>query len=246
MLWSHLSLEAQHLSPTSVSRLSALVTCRSDVMDCGGYQTWNWVIGSPGQWVIWVIFHVRVTKSSFWSSVRPEFFPFSKKAQDKDIKIYIFVKIRPSVLEILTFNKWSSKFYFPEVCKRQTAIKLANLLPTANACLQRKSTYGVHYRTGSPDQLGLRVAGFRVTGSLGHEVWPSSMSGMQWRVRCDCDGASWRRYCAGSRRQREVSSAFRVWRRRPAAADCRLLLLPTVSRSPSVTASAGRSAHCPH
>ena len=28
-------------------------------------QTWNWVIGSPGQWVIWVIFHVRVTRSSF-------------------------------------------------------------------------------------------------------------------------------------------------------------------------------------
>jgi len=28
-------------------------------------QTWNWVIGLPGQWVIWVIFHVRVTGSSF-------------------------------------------------------------------------------------------------------------------------------------------------------------------------------------
>jgi len=30
---------------------------------------------------------------------------FSKKAQDKDIKIYIFVKIRPTIIEILTFNK---------------------------------------------------------------------------------------------------------------------------------------------
>ena len=29
------------------------------------YQTRNWVIGSLGQWVIWVIFHVRVTGSSF-------------------------------------------------------------------------------------------------------------------------------------------------------------------------------------
>ena len=28
-------------------------------------QTCNWVIGSPGQWVIWVIFHVLVTGSSF-------------------------------------------------------------------------------------------------------------------------------------------------------------------------------------
>jgi len=27
------------------------------------------------------------------------------RAQDKDIKIYIFVKIRPTVIEILTFNK---------------------------------------------------------------------------------------------------------------------------------------------
>ena len=24
-------------------------------------QTWNWVTGSPGQWVIWVIFHDWVT-----------------------------------------------------------------------------------------------------------------------------------------------------------------------------------------
>jgi len=52
--------------------------------------------------------------------VRPEFFRFSKKVQDKDKKMYIFVKIRPTVIEILTFNK---KNYFPEACKRQTAIK---------------------------------------------------------------------------------------------------------------------------
>jgi len=55
--------------------------------------------------------------------MRTEFFRFSKKAQDKDIKIYIFVKIRPTVIEILTFSKRSSKFYFPEASKRQTAIK---------------------------------------------------------------------------------------------------------------------------
>jgi len=45
---------------------------------------------------------------------------FDKKPK---IKIYIFVKIRPTVIEILTLNKFSSKFYFPEACKRQTAIK---------------------------------------------------------------------------------------------------------------------------
>ena len=35
-------------------------------------------------------------------------------------------------------------------------------MPIANVCLQHrpKSTFGVHYRTGSPGQLGLRVAGF--------------------------------------------------------------------------------------
>ena len=30
---------------------------------------------------------------------------FERKAQDKDIKIYFFVQIRPTVIEILTFNK---------------------------------------------------------------------------------------------------------------------------------------------
>ena len=63
----------------------------------------HWVTGSmghlghlsrPGHRVIILI-----------PGVRPEFFLFSKKAQDKDIKIYIFVKIRPTVIEILTFNK---------------------------------------------------------------------------------------------------------------------------------------------
>jgi len=110
----------------------------------------------------------RVSRSSFTSGspghhfdpVWPEIFRFSKKGQNKDIKIYIFVKIRPTVIEILTFNKWSSKFYFPEACKRQTATKLANLLPIANVCLQHKSIFGVCYTTGSLGQLGLRVAGF--------------------------------------------------------------------------------------
>jgi len=35
------------------------------IVSRGCNETWNWVIGSPGQWVIWVIFHVRVTGSSF-------------------------------------------------------------------------------------------------------------------------------------------------------------------------------------
>ena len=92
----------------------------------------------------------------------PSFSGFRKKAQDKDVKIYIFVKIRPTIIEILTFNKWSSKFYFPEACKRQTAIKTCKPLAHCKrlSAVQLKSTVGVHYRTGSPGQLGLRVAGF--------------------------------------------------------------------------------------
>ena len=44
-----------------------LTGCRNSVCQLGSSsnQTWNWVIGSPGQWVIWVIFHVRVTGSLF-------------------------------------------------------------------------------------------------------------------------------------------------------------------------------------
>jgi len=55
---------------------------------------------------------------------------------------------------------------------------MANLLPIANVCLQHKSTFGLHYRTGSPGQLGLRVAGFPghwVAGSQNvtqFHVWP--------------------------------------------------------------------------
>ena len=55
-----------------------------------------------------------------------------------------------------------------------------------------KSTFGVHYRTGSPSQLGLRVAGFPVTGSLGHKMWPSSIS------VCYCSPAG-RRYRSARR-----------------------------------------------
>ena len=57
-----------------------------------------------GQWVIWVIFHVRVIILTR-REARVFFRFFLKKAQDKDIKIYIFVTIRPAVIETLTFNK---------------------------------------------------------------------------------------------------------------------------------------------
>jgi len=41
----------------------------------------------------------------FDPGARAEFFWFLKKAQYKDIKVCIFVKVRPTVIEILAFNK---------------------------------------------------------------------------------------------------------------------------------------------
>ena len=107
---------------------------------------------------------------------------FEKKAQDKDI--FLWKSVQPSLKCWHLVYKWSSKVYFPEACKRQTAIKkLANLLPIANVCLQYKSTFAVHYRRGSPGQLGLPVAGFPGTGSLGHKMWPSSMPSILLRCK---------------------------------------------------------------
>jgi len=55
-----------------------------------------------GHRVIWVIFHIRVIIST---RCETQVFPVFEKNQDKDITIYIFVKICPTVIEILTFNK---------------------------------------------------------------------------------------------------------------------------------------------
>jgi len=116
-----------------------------------------------GQWVIWVIFHVWVTGSSFLPDVRPDFFRFSKKAQDKDIKIYIFVKIRPTVIEILIFNKLSSKFYFPEAYKRGKNWQTSSPLQTSVCNISRhleiiiEHGHRVNWVSGSLDS--------RVTGS---------------------------------------------------------------------------------
>ena len=139
-----------------------------------------------GHWVTWSVGHLghrsrpghRITGSSFWPGVRPEFFRFSKKAQYKDIKIYIFVKIRPTVIEILTFNRWSSKFYFPEACKHRTAIKTGNW---QTSCPLQSFVCNICRRLEFIIEQGHRVNWIswsldtRITGS-GHKMWPSSMS----------------------------------------------------------------------
>jgi len=83
------------------------------------------------------------------------------------------VKIRPTVIEILTLKNDVQNFTFQ---KRANSDKN---WPIVNVCLRHKSTLGVHYRTGSPGELGLRSLDSRVTGSLAHKMRPiSSVSGV--------------------------------------------------------------------
>jgi len=115
------------------------------------HQTWNWVIESPGQLVIWVIFHVRVTGSSFLPGVRPEFFRFSKK-NDQNAKRTFEMRIQILLLTYLPCRvlEYSTRYS----TEYSSSKKLDSHTPT------HMSTFGVQYRTGSPGQLGLRVAGF--------------------------------------------------------------------------------------
>jgi len=67
----HFRVIAYYLTPlptdlqdTDVPRPVASIPSPVVTFHTGGTrQTWNWAIGSPGQWVIWVIFHVWVTGS---------------------------------------------------------------------------------------------------------------------------------------------------------------------------------------
>jgi len=137
------------------------------------YQTWNWVIESPGQWIIWVIFHLRVTGSSFWPGVRPEFFRFSKKCPK--CKTYIWNAEMTKVIVkwlLLDWNHWmpvhAMNFYF-------YLGLLKNLWPENTS--SRISRH-LEFIIGQGHRVNL-VSGsldYRVTGSLGHKMRPSSIS----------------------------------------------------------------------
>jgi len=73
-MW-HLSVSFDRMTPS----------CFYDA--CSKQQTWNWVIWSPGQRVIWVISHLRVTGAPGYHSDPvwdPSFSGFRRKAQGKD------------------------------------------------------------------------------------------------------------------------------------------------------------------
>jgi len=150
---------------TAVSRLPASLVRRCIVVinvlslntNC---QTRNWVIRSPGQWAI---FHVRVTESSFWPGVRPEIFRFSKKCPK--CKTYIWNAEMTKVIArclLLDWNHWMSvhamNFYlYVWLLKIRTPLHISRYLE----CIIEQS----------PGQLGRWIP-----GSLGHKMWPSSMS----------------------------------------------------------------------
>jgi len=137
-------------------------------------QTWNWVSGSPGQWVILVIFHVRVTRSPFWSGVRPEFFRFPKKCPK--CKTYIWNAEMTKVIVrclLLDWNNWMSahaiNFYF--------YLWLLNILWPENTSSHISRHLKFIIEKGHRVNWVSESLDSWVTGSLGHKMWSSSISG---------------------------------------------------------------------
>ena len=98
------------------------------------HQTWNWVTGSPGQWVIWVNFHVRVT------GVRPEFFRFSKNAQMQKIQLKCWndkshCQVSVVGLKSLDVSPCNELLLLPMIIKNSLAWEYF---------FTRKSIFGVH------------------------------------------------------------------------------------------------------
>jgi len=161
----------QNLRPSNTKVIFQRPSCGSHMAVAPGFiagtdpviathQTWNWVIGSPGQWVIWVIFHVRVTgypAHRFWPGVRHEFFRFSKKCPKcKNVHLKCWndkshCQVSVVGLQSLDVSPCNDLVLLPISIKNSLAWEYF---------FAQKSTFGIHYRTGSLGQLGLRVAGF--------------------------------------------------------------------------------------
>jgi len=164
----------------------------------GSYKRWNWVIGSPGQWVIWVIFHFWVTGSPghYFDPVwDPEFFRFSKKMpkmQNVHLKWWndkSHCQVSVVGLKSLDVSPCKELLLLPMIIK--------NSLAWENF-FTHKSTFGVLYRTGSPGQLGLRVAGFPGHWVTKCDPVPSLVrtSGRRW-LSCPAYSLCWDRQTDG-------------------------------------------------
>jgi len=139
-------------------------------------QTWNWVIGSPGQWVIWVIFYVRITGSlghHFDPVWDPSFSGFRKNAQNAK-RTFEMLKWQKSLSGVCCwteitgcqFMQWTFTFtydYEKTLWPENTSSHISRHLEFII-----EQGHRVNWVSGSLDSW--------VTGSLGHKMWPSSIS----------------------------------------------------------------------
>jgi len=95
-------------------------------------------------------------------------FSFFKK-MPKMQNVHLWKSVQPSLK--MTFNKWSSKFYFPEACKRQTAIKTGK--PLAH-CKRLSHNYGTNIALPGMMQILLFGAGYKYSYLLTYLVEYSS------------------------------------------------------------------------
>ena len=124
----------------------------------------HWVTGSmgrlghlllPGHWVIILTWYETRVFSSFRKNAQNAKRTFEMLAPDINTLTYLLTSSR------LEYSiRYSTEY--------SSSKKLDSHTPT------HKSTFGVHYRTGSPGQLGLRVAGFP-----GHWVAGSQNAGVK-------------------------------------------------------------------
>jgi len=121
-------------------------------------QTWNWVTGSAGQWVIWVVFHVPVIVSSFWPGETRVLPVFEKipKMQNAHLKCWhdkSHCQVSVVGLKSLDVSPCNELLLLPMIIKKI-------LWPENTSSNKSRHLDWIYYRTGSPGQLGLRVAGF--------------------------------------------------------------------------------------
>jgi len=110
----------------------------------------HWVTGSMGHLGHLSRLGQRVTGSSFWPGVRPEFFRFRKNAQNAK-RTFEMLKWQKTLSCVCCWTEITELLLLPMIIKNSLAWEYF---------FTHKSTFRVQYRTGSPGRLGLRVAGF--------------------------------------------------------------------------------------
>ena len=134
--------------------------------------------------IFWLSYadHILMRANDALPQMTRTFPVFEKKPK---IKIYFLWKsVQPSLKCWHLIYKWSSKVYFPEACKRQTAIKnwqTSCPLQTFVCNISRRLQFIIG--EGHRVSWVSRSLDSRVTGSLGHKMWPSSMPSILLRCK---------------------------------------------------------------